>query len=299
VVDIFTSPAFWSSTISAMSPIAFAALGALLASRAGVLFVGVEGTLLATTFTSLAIASVTGSLVAGVLGGLVVGALLGLLFGAFSMTLGMGDVVAGLVLQILSLGACGFLLTQLFPQSLALGNARLDAVWPATGVPLLDVFVNQPPLVYLSIAAAVALGLFLRSRWGLQVRACGDSLRVSYTLGVPVRAIRFWALAACGALTGLGGAFLGLGVVGSFSTNVTGGRGFIALACVIVAAWRPVWAVIAALAFSIAYTYGFQAGDDLAALQLLPYVLTIVVIALFRSSRGPAEEGKGLVVSGR
>lgn len=299
MLDIFTSPAFWSSTISAMAPIAFAALGALLASRAGVLFVGVEGTLLATTFSSLAVASVTGSLLAGVVAGLVVGALLGLLFGAFSMTLGMGDVVAGLVLQILSLGACGFLLTQLFPQSLALGNARLDAGWPATGVPLLDVFVHQPPLVYLSIAAALALGLFLRSRWGLQVRACGDSLRVAYTLGVPVRVIRFWALAACGALTGLGGAFLGLGVVGSFSTNVTGGRGFIALACVIVAAWRPVWAVVAALIFSIAYTYGFQAGDDLAALQLLPYVLTIVVIAFFRSRRGPAEEGKGLVLSGR
>ena len=294
MLDILVTTAFWSTAIAGAVPIAFAALGALLASRAGVLFIGVEATLLASTFAALAVGLTTGSTIAGVLGGVVVGSATALLFGFLSMSLGMGDVIAGIILLILSIGVTGFLLSDWFPQGLTVGADLMSASWPSIGNTVLDLFFRQPVLVYVCVAIAFATAMFLKSRLGLQIRASGDSLRVSYSIGIPLVRLRYGVLAVSGALTGLGGAFLGLAVIGSYSTTVTAGRGWIALACVILAAWRPVVAIIAALLFSCAYTFGFQVDTDLGVVQLLPYVLTLVVIATFKGARGPAEEGRGL-----
>lgn len=298
--DLLATGAFWASSITGATPIAFAALGALLASRSGTLFVGVEATLLGSAFVALAATAQTGSTTVGVLSGVAAGAALGLVSGVLSMQLRMGDVVAGLVLQILVLGVTGLLVAGWYPEGLAAGDLQIGPWWDGTGVAAVDVVVRQPFLVHLTVLVAAALVLFLRTGPGLVLRACGDSLRVARTLNLPVVGIRYAALAAAGAVTGIGGAFLALGLAGVFTTTVTGGRGFVALACVILAGWRPLYAVLAALLFSVAYTYGFQAGDGaLAALQVLPYVLTIVVIGFLRTGRGPADEGRGLVVEGR
>ncbi|MDA2986652.1 MAG: hypothetical protein O2789_02855 [Actinomycetota bacterium] len=294
MLDLLITAAFWSTAIAGAVPIAFAALGALLASRAGVLFIGVEAALLSSTFGALAVALTTGSTLAGVVGGAVVGSITALLFAFLSMSLGMGDVVAGIILLILTIGVTGFLLSDWFPQGLTIGADLMGPSWPATGNATLDLFLHQPILVYVCVLAAIAIGLFLKSRLGLQVRASGDSLRVSYSIGIRLVPLRYAVLAVAGALTGLGGAFLGLAVIGSYSTTVTSGRGWIALACVILAAWRPLAAIVAALLFSCAYTFGFQVDTDLGVVQLLPYVLTLVVIATFKGARGPAEEGRGL-----
>jgi ABC-type uncharacterized transport system permease subunit len=302
MLDVLLTPSFWSSAISGAGPIAFAAIASLLASRAGILFVGVEGTLLVSAFASLACASATGSLLIGVAGGVAFGMISALVFGVFSMTLGMGDVVAGLVLQILAIGVTGFLVVLIAPSGgLTVGSNQLSALWPSTGSPLADVFLGQPILVYLAVVCAALLTLFFRSRWGLRVRASGDSLRVSKALGLELVPLRFKVLVFTGLLTGLGGTLLGLGVVGTFSTTIGGGRGFIALACVILAAWRPMMALLSALIFSVAYTYGFQADQSGvgAYFQLLPYILVIVVIAVSKGSNGPVEEGRGLVIQGR
>ncbi|SHL12437.1 simple sugar transport system permease protein [Pseudonocardia thermophila] len=298
--DLLGTAAFWSSAITGATPIAFAALGALFASRSGSLFVGVEATLLGSAFVALVVAVQSGSTWLGVLAGLLSGLVLGLVNGLLSMQLAMGDVVAGLVLQILVTGATGLLVARWYPNGLAAGALQLGPSWPSTGDGALDVVVRQPVLVYAAVVVAVAMVAFFRTAPGLVVRASGDSLRVAYALRVPVARVRYAALSVAGAITGVGGAFLALGVVGVFTTGVTSGRGFVALACVILAAWRPVLAVVAALLFSAAYTYGFQTDDaSLAALQVLPYVLTIVVIAFSKAGRGPADEGKGLVVVGR
>jgi ABC-type uncharacterized transport system permease subunit len=299
VFDLLGTVAFWSSAITGATPIAFAALGALFASRSGTLFVGVEGTLLGSAFVALAVTAQSGSAWLGVFAGLASGAALGMTNGLLSMQLGMGDVVAGLVLQILVLGMTGLLVARWYPSGLAAGEGRIRRSWEGTGTAV-DVVLGQPVLVYVAVIVAVAMVVFFRSRLGLVVRASGDSLRVAYTLRIPVARVRYLALAVAGAVTGLGGAFLALGVVGVFTTTITSGRGFVALACVILAAWRPIIAVVAALAFSVAYTYGFQTNEgSLAALQVLPYVLTIVVIGFFKSGRGPADEGRGLLVEGR
>lgn len=299
MLDLLFTSAFWSTSIAGAVPIAFAALGALLASRAGVLFIGVEAALLSSTFGSLAVALTTGSTVMGVLGGAVVGLLTAVLFGFLSMTLRMGDVIAGVILLILTIGVTGFLLADWFPQGLTVGADLMTPAWPPTGNSVLDLFLYQPILVYVCVIVAIGTAVFLKSRLGLQVRASGDSLRVSYSIGLRLVPLRYCVLAVAGAFTGLGGAFLGLAVIGSYSTTVTSGRGWIALACVILAAWRPVAAIVAALLFSCAYTFGFQVDTDLGIVQLLPYVLTLVVIATFKGARGPAEEGRGLESSAR
>jgi ABC-type uncharacterized transport system permease subunit len=300
VFDLLGTVAFWSSSITGATPIAFAALGALFASRSGTLFVGVEGTLLGSAFVALTVTVESGSTWLGVAAGLVSGAALGLGNGLLAMRLGMGDVVAGLVLMILVLGVTGLLVARWYPNGLAAGDRQMGPSWEGTGLAAVDVVIRQPVLVYVAVAVAVAMVVFFHGRLGLVVRACGDSLRVAYALRIPVARVRYLSLAVGGAVTGLGGAFLASGVVGVFTTTITSGRGFVALACVILAAWRPLLAVVAALVFSVAYTYGFQAGDaSLAALQVLPYVLTIVVIGFLRSGRGPADEGRGLLVDGR
>jgi general nucleoside transport system permease protein len=298
--DLLGSFAFWSSSVTGATPIAFAALGALFASRSGSLFVGVEGTLLGSSFVALAVTAQSGSTWLGVLTGVVAGAALGAANGLLSMQLRMGDVVAGLILQIVVLGGTGLLVARWFPDGLAAGAHQMGPAWQGTGMVPIDVVVRQPVLVYGTVLVAVAMTVFFRTRLGLVVRASGDSLRVAYTLRIRVARVRYLALTVDGAVTGLGGAFLGLAVAGVFTTTITSGRGFVALACVILAAWRPVLAVVAALGFSVAYTFGFQTDDpSLAALQVLPYVLTIVVIGFLKSGRGPADEGRGLLVDGR
>ncbi|HEY0279042.1 MAG TPA: ABC transporter permease [Solirubrobacterales bacterium] len=295
----FITTSFWNSVILGAGPIAFAALGSLLCSRGGILFIGVEGTLLTSCFFSIAGVAWTGSPFVGVVFGLLAGSLAALVFGYLSMNLRMGDIVAGLVVQIAALGVCGFLLDELFPSGLTVGDHQLTAPWGRTGSKVVDVLLHQAPLIYLVPIVAVAIAMLLRSRWGLKVRASGESLQVAYSLGLPVARIRYLLLAAGGAIVGLGGAMLGLAVVGTFATEVTGGRGFIALACVVLAGWRPGWTVLFAVIFSAAYSYGLQVNSAQLGewIQLLPYALTLVVMALFWGRRpGPAEEGRGLEV---
>ncbi len=184
--DLLATVAFWSSAVTGATPIAFAALGALLASRSGSLFVGVEGTLLGSSFVALAVTAQTGSTWLGVAAGFFSGAALGVVNGLLSMQLRMGDVVAGLILQILVLGVTGLLVARWFPNGLAAGAHQIGPPWQGTGIVPVDVVVRQPVLVYVAVAVAVAMAVFLRSRLGLVVRASGDSLRVAYTLRIPV-----------------------------------------------------------------------------------------------------------------
>jgi simple sugar transport system permease protein len=293
----FTTSSFWFASIQGAGPIAFAALGALLCSRAGILFVGVEGTLLTATFFSIAGAIWTGSLWVGVLFGAGAGILMALIFGVLSMSLRMGDVIAGLVVQIGALGLTAFLQQELFPNGQTIGEKHLDAIWPTFGGGVGEVLFHQNPLVYIAIGSAVAIAFFLRTKWGLRVRASGESLSTARSYGFPILRIRFAVLAVAGLLTGLGGAVLGLAVVGTFSNNTVNGRGFIALACVMLGAWRPVATLFAAAIFAGVYAYGFQVENATLGdwLQLLPYVITLVAIgALWGRRSGPAEEGKGL-----
>jgi simple sugar transport system permease protein len=297
MLEPFTSESFWFAVMQSAGPLCLAALGALICSRAGVLFVGVEGTLLGGVFFSIAGTVWTGSLLLGIVLGAAAGTTIALIFGLLSMELRMGDIIGGLVVQITALGVFAFLQQELFPDGQTIGNQRLEAPWPSFGGAVGEVLFHQNLLLYGAILAAVAIHFFLRTKWGLRVRASGESLTAATSFGVPLRRVRYASLAAGGLLTGLGGAVLGLAVVGTFSTNTVNGRGFIALACVMLAAWRPIPVLGAAFLFASAEAYGYQVdnaaiGDSV---KLLPYVLTLVAIGVFWGRRsGPAEEGRGL-----
>jgi simple sugar transport system permease protein len=277
-------------------PLCLAALGALVCSRAGVLFVGIEGTMLVGVFFSIAGAIWTGSLVVGVLAGALAGVVTALVFGLLSIQLRMGDVIGGLVIQVGAIGVTAFLQQELFPNGQTIGDMRLAALWPSFGGAVGDVVLHQNPLLYLALLVAIALTFFLRTKWGLRVRASGESLTAATSFGVPLLRVRFAAMAVGGLLTG---AVLGLAVVGTFGTNTVNGRGFIALACVMLGAWRPIPVVVAAFLFAGADAYGFQTDNAVVGdwVKLLPYVLTLIAIGAFWGRRrGPAEEGRGLPV---
>jgi ABC-type uncharacterized transport system permease subunit len=293
--SFFVTSDFWASTIRVTGPIALAAVACVLCSRAGVLFIGIEGVMLISAFFSIAGAIWTGSIGFGVLIAIVAGVLSALLFGFLSMTLRMGDVVGGLVVHVGALGLTPFLVEQWFPNGATIGAKSLGALWGSTGSKGLDVVFHQQPLIYVAVLVAIALSLFLRTRYGLVVRSSGESVRVAQSFGVRLVPLRFLVLAAAGVLTGLAGATIGLAIVGTFDTNVASGRGFIGLACVMLGAWQPLGVLVASGLFGLAYAMQFRISAIGQWMQLFPYVVTLVAIALvWGRVQGPAEEGRGL-----
>ena len=204
---------FWDSTIRVTGPIALAAVASVLCSRAGILYIGVEGVMLVGAFFSIAGAVWTGSIGLGILIAILAGVFASLVFGLLSMTLRMGDVVGGLVVHVGAIGLTAFLVEQFFPNGATIGAKSLTPLWRSTGSNGLDVVLHQQPLIYVAILSAVAIWLFLRTRYGLVVRSSGESVRVAHSFGVKLVPLRFAVLAAAGVLTGLAGATTGLAIV--------------------------------------------------------------------------------------
>jgi simple sugar transport system permease protein len=294
-----TSSNYWDSLIRVSGPIALAAVAATLCSRAGILYVGVEGVLLIATFFGLAGAAWTDSIWLGVLFAAGAGMCASLLLGVLSMTLRMGDVIGGLVLDIGAVGLTAFLRDELFTLGPSPDAGSLQAAWPSLGNSAADVVFHQQPLIYVALALAIALEFFLRTRLGLRMRLSGESIRAAQTFGVDLVKLRFVVLGVAGIITGLGGAVLGLAIVGSFEPTIVDGKGFIALACVILGAWRPLGAFAAALFFGATYALQFQFDIEALGqwLQILPFVATLAAVGLaWGRAQGPAEEGRGLPV---
>lgn len=291
----FGTSDFWNSTVRVTCPIALAAVACILTSRAGVLFVGVEGVMLISAFFSIAGVVWTGSIALGVVFAIVAGVVTSLFFGFLSMTLRMGDVVGGLVVHVLSIGLTAFLVEQWFSAGATIGALSLGPSWGSTGNHWLDIVAHQQPLTYFTVIGAISVAIFLRTRLGLVVRSSGESVSVAQTLGIKLVRLRYCVLAAAGTLLGLAGVTIGLAIIGTFDTSIASGRGFIALACVILGAWRPLAVLAASLLFGIAYAVQFRVGAAGQWMQLLPYVVTLLAIALFWGrTQGPAEEGLGL-----
>jgi general nucleoside transport system permease protein len=301
VADLFATflltSNYWDSVVRVSGPVLLAALGAVLCSRAGILYVGVEGVLLISTFFAIGGTIWTGSVWLGVLIAALGGAASSLFLGVLSMSLRMGDVIGGLVIDIGALGVTGFLRDKLFTSGATIGGKQLDAFWPSFGGKVVDVFLHQQPLIYVGFAAAFVMAAYLRTSGGLRLRASGESIQVAQSFGIGLVRLRFAVLAVSGLLTGLGGAVLGLAISGTFDVNVVGGKGFIALACVILGAWRPVGVVLASLAFGAVYALQFQLdiGGIGEWIQIFPYAVTLLAIAAFWGrAQGPAEEGRGI-----
>ena len=272
-------------TLAAGTPLVFAALGELVTEKSGVLNLGVEGMMLVGAVVAFMVAATSKSPWLGVGAGMLAGAALSLIFAVVTLTLQANQVASGLALSLFGVGLSAFI--GLDYVSIVIEPIKALSISGLSDLPLIGpLLFGHNPLVYLSLVLFVAIQWFLyRTRAGLVVRAVGESPQSAHAIGYPVVRIRYLAVMFGGACAGLGGAYLALAYNPSWTEGMTAGRGWIALALVVFATWRP-WRVLAG-----AYLFGgvtlaqFQAqamGIEIPSqyLSMLPYVATIVVLAI-------------------
>lgn len=291
------------TVVTAATPLLFAALGELVVERSGVVNLGVEGMMALGAALGFAVAFQTGSTFLGALAGAGAGMALATLFAALALGLGANQVASGLALTILGLGASGLVGAGF------VGQKRESA--PHLHIPGLSdlpiagkLLFSHDAFVYLAIGLTLAAAWFLaRSRTGLALRAIGDNHASAHALGLKVLRARFLAILFGGACAGLAGAYLSLAYTPFWAPGMTAGRGWIALALVVFASWRPFRALVGALLFGAATTLQLHAqasGKFAVPAQLmsaLPYLVTILALIFLslldrRGSAAPASLGK-------
>ncbi len=278
------------ATLAAGTPLVFAALGELVTEKSGVLNLGVEGMMLVGAIAAFAATVASGNTWVGVIAGMLAGAAMSLVFAALALTLQANQVAAGLALSLFGLGLSAFAGKPL--ESIALQAPLVFRIPLLSDVPLLGpMLFSHQPLVYLSWLLVALVSWFLyRSRAGLVLRAVGESPVSANAIGYPVIAIRYLATLFGGAMAGIGGAFLSIVYTPMWVEGMTAGRGWIALALVVFATWRPGRVLAGAYLFggvTIAQFFAQGAGVAVASqlLSSLPYLATIVVLVLI--SRHP------------
>lgn len=292
-----------SALLVAATPILFAALGELVVERAGVLNLGVEGMMITGAVAGFIVAVQTGSSTLGFVTAAAGGAALSLLFAFLTQVLLSNQVATGLALTLFGLGLAS-LLGQSWVGIRAPGVPKLD-IPVLSDLPVFGpVLFSHDAMVYLGLAMVVAVHLFLtRSRAGLILRAVGENHDAAHALGYKVVRIRFAAIAFGGAMAGLGGAYLSLVRVPQWTEGVTAGAGWIALAIVVFASWRPGRLLVGAWLFGgvAQLQLNLQAAGVRVPVELLsmsPYIATILVLVLLSAGRAPGSLGRIFHASG-
>lgn len=294
------------TVITAATPLVLAASGELVAERSGVLNLGVEGMMIMGAVCAFAAAHMTGSPYLGILAGIASGAVFSLLFGLLTLTLVTNQVATGLALTILGLGVSGML----GESFVGLPGVKLQPiVFPVLAeIPFIGPLLFRQDLIfYMSIALVAGISWFLfKSRTGLKIRAIGDNHGSAHALGINVIRTRYLAVMFGGACAGLAGAQLSLVYTPQWVENMSAGRGWIALALVVFASWRP-WRVLAggylfgAVTIGQLHAQAFGIGVPSQLLSALPYIATIVVLVIISHNRRttlintPASLGKSFV----
>ncbi len=279
------------TVVAAATPLLLAALGELVVERAGVLNLGIEGMMLGGAVIGFAATLLTGSGTVGIVAAALAGALMALLFAVLTLTLLANQVATGLALTIFGIGlsalvGAGFVGTPVprLPRLDIPGLSEIALIGPLV--------FGQDALVYLSWALTVGIAFFLaRTRAGMILRAVGENHEAAHAIGYPVIRIRYMAVMFGGALSGLAGAYLSLAYTPMWVEQMTAGRGWIALALVVFAAWRPWRLVIGAYLFggvTILQLFAQTTGVihvPAQVMSMLPYLATILVLVLI--SAGP------------
>jgi ABC-type uncharacterized transport system permease subunit len=303
------------TTIRLATPLLLACLAGLFSERAGIFDIGLEGKMLAAAFFSAAFASMSGSVWVGLLAGIGASLLLSTLHGLASITFRGNQLISGVAINFLAAGLTVLIAQSWFQQggrtpSLLTGARFGEITLPFTkilgGIPYLgriyaELISGHSILVYLALFCVPSTWYILfRTRFGLRLRAVGENPAAVDTAGVSVIGLRFAAVAICGILCGIAGAYLATGLQAGFVKDMTAGRGFIALAALIFAKWRPWHALWATLLFGylqaialrpdiIESAFGFKVQVQL--LDALPYILTVVILAGFVGKAIPPRAG--------
>ena len=307
-LDSILTAGLLASLLRFATPLAFAAMGGIFSERSGVVNIGLEGMMLMGAFFGIWGAIWSGSWIVGLLTAMLSGGLLALIHAFFSIHLRADQIVSGFAVNFLALGLTGYLFSSIYPGGIESGvsrvpNVRLDFLEniPLVGDFLHGVFGSLNLLVWVMFAVVILSYVVLfKTPIGLRIRSVGEHPKAADTVGISVYGVRYAAVVTSGVLAALGGAFLSIGFVGSFSENMTSGRGFIALAAVIFGKWRPGWAFAACLLFGFGFALAIplQREADVSEnlISTLPYVLTLVaLVGLIGRSTPPAAVGRPYV----
>ena len=287
-----------SSSLRLVTPYLFAAVGETLSQASGVLNLGLDGIMLVGAYAAFYVGVTTGSLAAGVLAAALVGGLLGLIMAFVSVTMRADQGVSGIALYLFCLG----LTEMLFKQTL--GGVRTITGLQPLDIPILSkipvlgpVLFHQNILVYVAFALVPLTWFVLnRTTFGLKIRAVGENPHAADSLGVRVRRVRYQTVTLGGVLAGVAGASLSIALLNLFQPNLTNGMGFIAVALVYFGGWRPVRVLLGALLFSTVNALQIWAQVEGVGISpyltlMLPYVITIVVLASMKKRNSQAPSG--------
>lgn len=313
-MDYLTVLQVLDSTVRLATPLLLACLAGLFSERAGVFDIGLEGKMLAAAFFSAAVAFTTGSVWIGLLAGIAASLALALLHGIASITFRGNQLISGVAINFLAAGLTVLIAQNWFQQGGRTPSLTGDARFGSITLPFAETLQNVPfigPLYYELISGHsflvyVAFGMvpltwwiMSRTRFGLRLRAVGENPAAVDTAGVSVVGLRFAAVIICGVLCGIAGAYLATALQAGFVKDMTAGRGFIALAALIFAKWRPWYALTACLLFGLLQAVALRYQNiDIAGLVIpvqvmdaLPYILTVVILAGFVGRAIPPRAG--------
>ncbi len=284
MTEIFTVALIWS-TIRLSTPLILAALGGMFSERSGVINIALEGMMLAGAFTAAAITYATGSPWIGLLGGMAAGLVIAAIHAVACIRFRADQVVTGTAINILMIGVPGFLSGAFFLSSGSTPQIPKEQLIP--WAPIYIAFLLVPITWY----------VLYKTPFGLRLRSVGENPEAADAAGVRVARMRYAGVLLSGVLAGIGGAYLSIGQSSLFTRNMTSGRGFIALAALIFGKWRPVQTLLACLLFGFTEAVTIQmqgvvklpSGEDIPVqfIQMVPYVLTIVVLAGFIGTSRP------------
>jgi len=314
-MDLLTLLQVLDATVRLSTPLLLACLAGLFSERAGIFDIGLEGKMLAAAFTAAAVAAITGNVWIGLVAGIAASLLFSAIHGLASITFRGNQLISGVALNFLASGLTVLVAQAWFAQggrtpSLQ-GAARFNPITlpfaeSLSGVPILgpiyaELISGHTILVYVSLLVVpLTWWVLFRTRFGLRLRAVGENPAAVDTAGISVVGLRFAAVGICGVLCGIAGAYLSTGLQAGFVKDMTAGRGYIALAALIFAKWRPWYALTACLLFGflqaialrsdlIEAVIGFRIQIQL--LDALPYILTVIILAGFVGKAIPPRAG--------
>lgn len=299
---VLISSDLWAATLQFAALLLLPALGGVISERSGVTNIAMEGMMLTGAYAGVMTALATHSVLGGVFGAIIAGCLISLVHAIVSINFKANQIVSGIAINIAALGLTNYLLfiqtgNQGVPSltdNLRLPNVSLGAL---SNIPFIGpVFFQQNVIFYVAVIILLAIQFLLfRTNIGLRIRAVGEHPLAADTAGVNVRLVRYLCVIASGALSGLAGAFLSLGIAGIFNPDMTAGAGFIALAAMIFGKYIPWGAAGACVIFGLGEALSSRmqgAGVSPSLLNTIPYVLTLIaLVGLVGRTVAPAADG--------